>query len=117
MLQLLKLCQVRPTGTPASAAITPHMITQARQGLESQLAQTLATATSSFTAASADLVAAAALFEELLPDLAAGNGPLRDFKGQIGGVASALQIFQRALEAVPEEVSITILMLFLCCVY
>lgn len=84
------------------------MITQARQGLESQLAQTLATAARSFTATSADLVAAAALFEELLPDLAAGNGPLRDFEGQVGGVATALQVFQRALEAVPEEVSNTV---------
>ena len=92
---------------PASAAVNLETILQARQGFESQLAQRFASATSSFTTSSADLVAAAALFEELLPDLAAGGGPLRDALGQSGGVASALQVFQRALEAVPEQVTST----------
>lgn len=82
------------------------MVIQGRQGLEHDLAQTLTTAATNFTATSADLVAAAALLEELLPALAAGQGPEGDSAGQSGGVASALQIFQHALEAVPEEVSI-----------
>lgn len=87
------------------------MMMQGQRGLESQLVQTLASAATSFTAASADLVAAAALFQELLPGFTAGNGngnsPLQDDTYLVGGVASALSVFQRALEAVPEEVCTT----------
>ena len=57
---------------------------------------------------SADLVAAAALFEELLPDLAAAQDPTWDALEQHSGVGNALKIFQQALEAVPEEVSAVI---------
>ncbi|DBB01993.1 TPA: hypothetical protein ACH3X1_000578 [Trebouxia sp. C0004] len=90
-------------GGAASAAFTPDMILQARQGFQTQLSQTLSVAATSFDATSAAVVSAAALFEELLPVLAASNGPVRALLGEGSGPSAAVALYQHAVDAVPSE--------------
>jgi hypothetical protein len=88
----------------ASAAFSPDMILQARRGFQTKLSQTLSSAATSFEATSAAVVSAAALFEELLPALAASNGPLRALLGEGSGPSAAVALYQHAVDAVPIEV-------------
>ncbi|DBA66769.1 TPA: hypothetical protein ACH3X2_001915 [Trebouxia sp. C0005] len=90
-------------GGAATAAFSPDMILQARRGFQTQLSQTLSSAATSFDATSAAVVSAAALFEELLPALAASNGPVRALLGQGSGPSAAVALYQHAIDAVPTE--------------
>lgn len=103
-----ELYQIKQTfqdaGGAATAAFSPDMILQARQGFQTQLSQTLSSAATSFDATSAAVVSAAALFEELLPALAASNGPVRALLGQGSGPSAAVALYQHAIDAVPTEV-------------
>ncbi|DBB14987.1 hypothetical protein WJX82_009217 [Trebouxia sp. C0006] len=90
-------------GGVASAAFSPDMILQARRGFQTKLSQTLSSAATSFEATSAAVVSAAALFEELLPALAASNGPVRALLGEGSGPSAAVALYQHAVDAVPIE--------------
>ena len=94
----------RTAGGAASAAFSPDMVLQARRGFQTQLSQTLSSASTSFDATSAAVVSAAALFEELLPALAASNAPVRALLGEGSGPSAAVALYQHALDAVPLEV-------------
>jgi hypothetical protein len=91
-------------GVAASAAFSPAMILQARQGFQTQLSQTLSSAATSFDNTSAAVVSAAALFEELLPALAASNGPVRALLGEGSGPSAAVALYHHAVDAIPTEV-------------
>ncbi len=80
------------------------MILQARRGFQTKLSQTLSSAATSFEATSAAVVSAAALFEELLPALAASNGPVRALLREGSGPSAAVALYQHAVDAVPIEV-------------
>ena len=90
-------------GSPAALVFTADTILQARRGFQSQLSQILS-AGSSFDAMSGAVVSAAALFEELLPGLAAANSPVGAVVGNGGGVGAAMALYQHAVDAVPVEV-------------
>lgn len=90
-------------GTPAALAFTADGVLQARRGFQSQLSQILS-AGSSFNATSGAVVSAAALFEELLPGLAAANDPVGAVVGKGSGVGAAVALYQHAVDAVPLEV-------------
>ena len=91
-------------GMSASSVFSADAVLQARRGFQSQLSTTLSSAASSFDTSSAALVSAAALFEELLPELAASNGPIRALLGEGSGPTAAMALYQHAIDAVPTEV-------------
>ena len=91
-------------GLSALSLFTPDAILQARRGFQSQLSTTLLAA-ANFNATSAAVVSTAALFEELLPNLAAGSGPVGQAVGQGSGIAAAIALYQHAIDTVPVEVS------------
>lgn len=91
-------------GIPASSVFSPDTVLQARRGFQSQMSTTLSSAASSFDTSSAALVSAAALFEELLPELAASNGPIRALLGEGSGPSAAIALYQHAIDAIPSEV-------------
>ena len=90
-------------GVSALSLFTPDAILQARRGFQSQLSTTLSAA-ANFDATSAAVISAAALFEELLPSLAAANGPVGQAVGQVSGIGAAMALYQHAVDAVPIEV-------------
>ena len=90
-------------GVSALLAIDAGTVLQARRGFQSQLSATFS-AGALFTATSAATVSAAALFEELLPSLAAANSPVREAIGQSSGVQAAMALYQHAVDAVPVQV-------------
>ena len=90
-------------GIPAALVFSADTILQARRGFQSQLSQILS-AGSSFDATSGAVVSAAALFEELLPGLAAANSPVGAVVGNGGGIGAAVALYQHAVDAVPVEV-------------
>ena len=90
-------------GVPAASAFTAEAVLQARRGFQSQLSHILS-AGSSFDATSGAVVSAAALFEELLPGLAAANDPVGAVVGTGGGVGAAVALYQHVVDAVPTEV-------------
>ena len=103
-IELYRNIFFRIAGSAASAAFSPDMILQARRGFQTKLSQSLSSATTSFDAASAAVVSAGALFEELLPALAASNGPVRALLGEGSGPSAAVALYQHAVDAVPIEV-------------
>ena len=90
-------------GVPAASVFTADTVLQARRGFQSQLSQILS-AGSSFDATSGAVVSAAALFEELLPGLAAANDAVGAVVGKGGGIGAAMALYQHAIDAVPVEV-------------
>ena len=92
-----------PAGTPAALLFTADAVLRARRDSQGQLSHILS-AGSSFNATSGAVVSAAALFEELLPVLAAANDPVGAGVGKGGGVGAAMALYQHAVDAVPVEV-------------
>lgn len=78
-------------------------VLQARRGFQSQLSQILS-AGSSFDATAGAVISAAAIFEELLPGLAAANKSVGAVVGKGSGVSAAMALYQHAVDAVPAEV-------------
>ncbi|KAL3158669.1 hypothetical protein ABBQ32_011411 [Trebouxia sp. C0010 RCD-2024] len=89
-------------GVPAAAVFKADTVLQARRGFQSQLSQMLS-ASASFDAKAGAVVSAAALFEELLPGLAAANEAVGAVTGKGSGVGAAMALYQHAVDAVPVE--------------
>lgn len=92
-------------GVPAASVLTADTVLQARRGFQSQLSQILS-ASASFDAKAGAVVSAAALFEELLPGLAAANASVGAAVGKGSGVGAAMALYQHAVDAVPVEVKL-----------
>lgn len=113
-----ELCSVFPTqsytaGVPAAAVFKADTVLQARRGFQSQLSQMLS-ASASFDAKAGAVVSAAALFEELLPGLAAANEAVGAVTGKGSGVGAAMALYQHAVDAVPVEVKTFVTLCCMC---
>ena len=85
---------------------------QARRGFQRQLSYILS-ASSGFDAKAGAVISAAALFEELLPGLAAANESVGAVVGKGSGLSAAMALYQHAVDAVPVQVRISVTLCYM----
>ena len=91
-------------GRSAAAGFTADLLADTRRAFQAKLGAVFASATAGLSQASAAVVAAAALYEELLPSLAVGSQHMQALVGASGGVPAADRLLSNALQSTPPEV-------------
>ena len=91
-------------GKFAATGFTADLLADTRRAFQAKLGAVFASAASGLSQASAAVVAAAALYEELLPSLAVDSQHMQALVGASGGVPAADRLLSNALQSTPPEV-------------